>query len=1332
MVIVKNCYPLRGSYCWILACCLASFASLAVAQSNLAPDGTPIAGASSSLVGGSNFAIVNQGALEELNDGVLVTDGALLGVQGAFTINANGSAGQNGNGIDTFAAGSTANMFDYVGIVFPEPVFGVTSVRVQHYLADDGGWWGPYSGPPTNAPLSAGDLTSPQVQVTTNSGTTWTNVATLSSDYVAQYTGVPRGTGFPNATAGPVATLTFNAQNNINGVRLIQNGAGNVDAGPGFIGVTEFEVFGIPQELTLIVNTATGAVSIDNTVNAGIAFDFYKITSPSGSLNPTGWNPLATISGNPPGFPAGDGSGNGWEVLGDPDDSLVAEAYLFDSSSIAPSDSGVNLGNLFALGGNQDLMFRYRTASGRFVDVDNIEYVSQPSTPGDYNNDGVVDAADYVVWRKAGSGDFLPNDPTPGVSPEDYTQWRANFGKTTQGADGGIAAVPEPRAMSLGLVGLAAVAFWRHSHRRALARPPRVTHALKCVGSIVTFATLILLVGTNVANAQQNFGSLLNEMVDRDRLAVHPNNAYTQHQASSYDRNSTALGAPFNYANADTANFLRTININGQTEYVLMEDTGPGALTRWWMTGTGGTNGQLRVYIDGQASPTLAGQIGQLLSGSEANFGESLSFQTRAGIDSGHNLYAPIPYSSSVLVTYRGVVNDRPGWNPPVYYNINYRKYQPSTNITRYTGSNPITYSQEVTNANVALANPAVGGNVTNTHVRNGESLAAGQSISHQLSGMGAIRRLNVDLNAADQAAALRNVYVELYFDGQRTAQVPIGHFFGNGESSGSQPFNAYSDFYRQVKSSGELTSFWVMPYQSAAEVRLVNRGAQEVMLDLEVDSGDWIWNSNSMHFHADHRGEENIATRGGNGTTDWTYLNVRGRGTYVGDTLAVRNGAGIWWGEGDEKVYIDYLDANGAGHNAQPDHIGTGTEDYYGYAWAHSESFSKPFIAQPTGAGNNAPGRSVNSRVRGLDAIPFDEEFKFDMELWHHANTTVDFGATTYWYGTPGAKSLRVAADLGADYRAGLNLTDGGIPDRAGDGQWLYLSSSMAEPHHPAAQTSPLSFGHVGNDGHDGYGGEQNGHNLAAISDGFLFQDGDANQGVQGGPGYHELALHPAGTVESGPWGGNPAQPYTVARWIAGSSSAGLANITGSIRNFVTAGDGVDFLIYVDGQLQFFAFSNGSTLPERHFDFDVTLSDGSIVDFVLGNKGQGNLFGDESLLSAIIWTDYDEFMPLEGDIDGDNFIGAADWGLLRDNFGSKFNTLSRRQAFALGDLNGDLMNDELDFALFKSAYEAAHGGGSFARLMQGVPEPSSFALLLFALFGWLAQSREILRVLYK
>jgi hypothetical protein len=75
-----------------------------------------------------------------------------------------------------------------------------------------------------------------------------------------------------------------------------------------------------------------------------------------------------------------------------------------------------------------------------------------PGVSGDYNNNGVVDADDYVVWRKnVGKNVTLPNRVTTGmIGTADYNAWRANFGKSVSGSGSGLLAaggtVPEPTA----------------------------------------------------------------------------------------------------------------------------------------------------------------------------------------------------------------------------------------------------------------------------------------------------------------------------------------------------------------------------------------------------------------------------------------------------------------------------------------------------------------------------------------------------------------------------------------------------------------------------------------------------------------------------------------------------------------------------------------------------------------------------------------------------------------------------------------------------------------------------------------------------------------------
>lgn len=89
---------------------------------------------------------------------------------------------------------------------------------------------------------------------------------------------------------------------------------------------------------------------------------------------------------------------------------------------------------------------------GRFLSAiygpTTVQLLVISNLPGDYNNDGAVDAADYAVWRNnLGQSVTLPNDSSPGtVTQADYNEWRAHFGQTAgSGAAVSVnAAVPEP------------------------------------------------------------------------------------------------------------------------------------------------------------------------------------------------------------------------------------------------------------------------------------------------------------------------------------------------------------------------------------------------------------------------------------------------------------------------------------------------------------------------------------------------------------------------------------------------------------------------------------------------------------------------------------------------------------------------------------------------------------------------------------------------------------------------------------------------------------------------------------------------------------------------
>jgi hypothetical protein len=74
-----------------------------------------------------------------------------------------------------------------------------------------------------------------------------------------------------------------------------------------------------------------------------------------------------------------------------------------------------------------------------------------PALQGDFNGNGVVDAADYVVWRKGLGASYTQND---------YNVWRAHFAQTLVGGatstslNSSVAVVPEPGTSVLFLSGL--------------------------------------------------------------------------------------------------------------------------------------------------------------------------------------------------------------------------------------------------------------------------------------------------------------------------------------------------------------------------------------------------------------------------------------------------------------------------------------------------------------------------------------------------------------------------------------------------------------------------------------------------------------------------------------------------------------------------------------------------------------------------------------------------------------------------------------------------------------------------------------------------------------
>ncbi|MGL6196987.1 MAG: DUF2961 domain-containing protein, partial [Thermoguttaceae bacterium] len=458
------------------------------------------------------------------------------------------------------------------------------------------------------------------------------------------------------------------------------------------------------------------------------------------------------------------------------------------------------------------------------------------------------------------------------------------------------------------------------------------------------------------------FASLLDEMVGRSAVSRAPEFPYTLKQQSSYDRASVSTDKDGWFANKDWSNYIREEENEGRKEYVMFEAEGPGAVVRIWLFCTPYV-GNIRFYIDGNPTPVIDGPIENVIGGKQL-VGSPLS----AVCAMGQNLYLPIPYAKSCKITVDvAPENMTEGNDRLVYYNVNYRTYSEGTKITSFNADTLKDNAEKIKQVQERLAgdlrvppSTEIPGSmvvegltmINSTYselapleskiIEQGKTENAVRITGIRQPEMGSfscyvIRKLSLKVDAKDLPQALRSTFISLTFDGKRTVFCPIGDFFGSGVG-----INPHKTCYTKVEPDGTLTAYWEMPFINSFSCDFSNYGEQNVQISLNSCLANKIIEQNihfepehlSHYFHAAWRQTRRISTRP---VTDWNCVTIKGKGIYVGDVLSLVNYHPFWWGEGDEKIYVDGEEF--------PSHFGTGTEDYYGYAWSSTDFFEHPFI---------------------------------------------------------------------------------------------------------------------------------------------------------------------------------------------------------------------------------------------------------------------------------------------------------------------------------------------------------------------------------------------------
>lgn len=484
---------------------------------------------------------------------------------------------------------------------------------------------------------------------------------------------------------------------------------------------------------------------------------------------------------------------------------------------------------------------------------------------------------------------------------------------------------------------------------------------------------------------------LLDEMVDYASAAEFPE--YSVRQTSSYDRRSLSPGQPGWFANNDGSGYERIEEINGHKEKVLFETEGPGVVTRIWMT-TSDKRGVLRFYFDGEQTPRFTIPAYDM---SQAPFhvGEALSmrhtnYETRPDGRGGNTFMLPLPYARHCRITL-----EEPDWDRfiPRYYQINYRTYAPGTRIESFTTKSVEQLQDKLNAVSTILLHPEARTSGEKQQFR--MALDPGEKKTISLEGENqAIYSLSFKVGDTDSentyTRLMRGLILSMRFDGQKTVWAPLGEFAGAGIGAPE-----VRSWYLDCDGHGSIESRWVMPYRRTASLSLENYTDRPATVDIEVATDAYDRTPATLYFHTSWRQQRDIPLSpdyDASDNLDWNFATLYGRGVLRGDLLTLYNNAPDWYGEGDEKIWVD--------DDTFPSHFGTGTEDYYNCSWAPVVPFQTPFGGAPRADEPTSHGYNSFMRTRNLDAIPFHRELRFDIEMlsWHHG--TADYATTVWWYG--------------------------------------------------------------------------------------------------------------------------------------------------------------------------------------------------------------------------------------------------------------------------------------------------------------------------------------------
>lgn len=255
---------------------------------------------------------------------------------------------------------------------------------------------------------------------------------------------------------------------------------------------------------------------------------------------------------------------------------------------------------------------------------------------------------------------------------------------------------------------------------------------------------------------------------------------------------------------------------------------------------------------------------------------------------------------------------------------------------------------------------------------------------------------------AKQGSADHQEMLLRIYWDGRSrpAVEAPVGDFFANCFGRRREVISLPV----VVEDGDSYNCFWPMPFRKSARIEIVNQS--EKRISLLYYNIDWVKKKSlardTPYFCAQYRQEYPVEHG-----KDYLVLETKGKGHYVGTVLAVRTRSPAWFGEGDEKIYID--------GEAKASIWGTGTEDYFLSAWG-LKVCSTPYSGVPcfdqwgiVGGHTSAYRWHINDPIvfnTGIKVtfehfgwISPDENPNYKSTSWNERED--DYASVAFWYQT-------------------------------------------------------------------------------------------------------------------------------------------------------------------------------------------------------------------------------------------------------------------------------------------------------------------------------------------